>query len=208
MTLIEMIIVAAISVIVMTALYAFVAMCARLHYDNYQYNVVDGEARKLADWLVSDTRQAVSILDSYVDTVPDPDVTYTSGPTTLMLKMRSIDVNGVPLDSDTTSGTHFDYIIYYADSNRNNNTFRATIPGAGSSRPREAGEGAKRMARSLTPEIQVDGLVQTQPDAKNAAVVNYVFRASRQVYPTGGARKNYMSSVSGAVYLRNKAIVE
>lgn len=191
MTIVEVVIAVGIQAVVLLGVYAAVVTCTRLQKDNYQHNLVSAEAQRVADRLISDVRGALALENSF----SDAGKTYQYSTSTLILRYPSIDANGIPLDVTAK----FDRIIYHPGAS--NYIYRTVIPGAGSSRTSEE----RLIGRSTDPRIGVAGSYLAKPDALGAYVVHYEFCARRLNPRAGAKRPDYISTVAGSVYLRNKS---
>ncbi len=183
LTLVELCIAAAISLIAMVAILSMFIASSKIGVESYLRNRASGEARKVIDRLTTDARSAVGIDSSFGS--------YTAGAATLILKVPAVDDDGLPVDMDSK----YDRIIYHQDSDNATELKRIVVPDASSARDAET----RVIGSSANPRVSVSGTYSVQPDALGAFVIHYEFTS---VQSRGD--KEYERPLAGSIRLRNK----
>jgi hypothetical protein len=122
MTLIEVLIVVAISALIMIALLSlYVAGQKYFFNQNSRADTIE-DSRMPMTWVSRDIRDANQVHDGAITAYNGQ--TYTTGPNSLVLELPSIDAAGLIISGST------DYIIYHLDAG-NHRLLRTVDPGAG-----------------------------------------------------------------------------
>lgn len=194
LTLVEVAIAVSImSVIFIGAIAVFLAS-AKMQQQNFLYQTVFREARKTADWLTTDAREAVTVEGSFTSGSDS----FTSNATTLILRMPRLDSAGAAISNSGGSADHWDRVVYHTDSR--NRVLRSVYPHASSTRLAEKN---RVLAQSANRNMSIAGTYATQPDALGAFIIHYEFRAVRNVRQRA-SNTDYRAGVAGSVYLRNR----
>lgn len=189
-SMIELVIVMGISSIVMLGLMALMVSSHRTSIHQFNHNLVQEEARRVADVLAADVRGAIQPEASFVS----GGVTYTQSTTTLILRMPGIDANGRAIDQDPATASKFDRIIY---DSTGNTLVRRIRPDSTTTTSRVTEN--RVIGIGLSPEVNVMGAYLVKPDALGAHVIHYQFMAEQKFIG-----KVFRKPVSGSVRLRNK----
>jgi len=183
-------------VVSIAALSMFIT-AAKLDRDIYNESVVDGEARTVENWLVSDLRSAITVENSYTFA----GTTFQSGNETLILRLPSIDINGVPINLNSTpSLSTSDFVVYYHDSSKQMR--RLLVRNAASWREgRNTTSEDRILSKSTSPNLVFTSSFSAAPGILGPIVVHYEFQSIRKSY---NGRSDYAVASAGSVYLRNR----
>lgn len=201
LTLIEVLIAIVINALMAIAAFSIFIASTYLQYDAYNHNLVNNEVRKVADYLTTDVREAVEVVNQ------DASGTYSNAADTLILKMPALSKTansaaglavGDPINVDSTVPTNFDYVVYTPDS-LTGFSKRVVLPSASSSRSAET----RILGRGSNNELGFKAKFDSKPDALGTNVVNFRFESVRPNHPRLGARKDFTEVVSGSIRLRN-----
>ena len=176
-TFIELAIAMTISLLATVAIFSTFITTSKMSVQSYMQNKTTMEARIIIDNLTSDVRMAINLESSFDE--------FTSGPSTLILKLPSINADGFAIDPKTK----FDRVIYHQDQAKPNQIIRTLRAGTGSSRSSES----RTIGDSFTP-----GIYTTQPDALGNFVIYYEFTSEQK-----RGDKIVKVPAAGSVHLRN-----
>jgi type II secretory pathway component PulJ len=197
-TLIEVLVAFTIYLMVSIAAFSMFIIAAKVDRDIYNESVVDAESRTVENWLVSDLRSAITVETSYTYS----GITYQSSNETLILRLPSIDLSGVPININTStpSLTTSDVVVYYHDSSKQ--MHRLLVRNAASWRDgRNTASEDSLISKSTSPNLVFTSSFSAAPNILGPIVVHYEFQSIRKSY---NGRSDYTVASAGSVYLRNR----
>lgn len=199
LSLVEVAVSASIMTVVTVGAFSAFISAAKLQREIFNHTTVDQEARQVENWLVSDMRGAITVENSYTYN----GTTYTNTSNTLILRMASVDANGVPISMGSTPATTTsDFIVYYHDANQQMR--RKIVRNALSWRDgRNTAHEDRLLSKSSSKGIVYQSSFAAAPGVLGPVVVHYEFRSSRK--NTAG-KKDYSVASAGSVYLRNRPV--
>jgi len=199
MTLIEVLISASISGVIVLATMSTFIMSLRETAKSYRYNKANKEAHVLADTIARDLRAASGMEPSWFDGTTTHSTSVSSG---VVLRVPSIDSSGI-ITSMTSPVV--DHIIYEPSASNPNVLQRTVFPAAGSSRLSET-----RDYGDAYSQTSYRGSWAVKPDAMGAIVIyfQYLIQRASPVHrtdPVSGedAVTTFTMPVSGSVRMRN-----
>lgn len=182
MTLTELVIAMAISVVVVMGTMAFYVIATRLTLHALQFNRIHNEASLLADTLARDIRHAGGIDTSFQS--------FQSSNHTLILKLPAIDSNMNIIDINND----FDRVVYHPSDVNSSILVREVIPDPSSSRLAES-----KIFGDILSGVAYMGTFLVKPDPLGAYVIHYRFKAQRTFQD-----ETFEMPLSGSLRLRNK----
>lgn len=177
LTLVELSISMFINLLGAVAIISILLVASKMAAQSYYMNKATMEARLVVDHLTSDARMAVSLEESFGS--------YTADANTLILRLPSIDADGMPIDPEAV----FDRIVYHRAPSTTDKLARTVIADPSSARTSES----RVIGESLTP-----GIFAVQPDPIGEFVIYYRFDSIQQ-----WAGKTTEVPIAGSIQLRN-----
>ena len=177
LTLVELSISMFINLLGAIAIVSLLLMASKMAAQSYYLNKATMEARLVVDHLTSDARMAVALEESFAS--------YTADANTLILKLPSIDENGMPIDAQSV----FDRVVYHKAPSSTDKLARTVIPDASSARVGES----RVVGESLSP-----GIFAVQPDPIGEFVIYYRFTSTQE-----WAGNTTVVPIAGSIQLRN-----